>query len=205
MHDYKDPTRRTMVAVACVAIYGVLELLRGLALAYDYATAPDYWEPFTVPSDVAAVPAIVMLLVCYVVVGMWIHRASANAHSISDEMTDSPGWAVGWYFVPIMNLFKPYQTMREIWLASHLKGNWHAEPAPGLLGWWWGLWIVSNILGNISFQIAIRADSAVPSREAMLFDLVSAAVMVPACVILIVIMRAIARAQDHARHQETFA
>ena len=68
-------------------------------------------------------------------------------------MTISPGWAVGWYFVPFANLVKPYQGMKEAWMASHFRDNWHGEPTPALLVWWWGLWLVTNILANISFRI----------------------------------------------------
>ena len=55
----------------------------------------------------------------------------------------TPGWAVGWYFVPIANLWKPYQAMKEIWRASKNPGNWQAETTSGFLGWWWFWWIIS--------------------------------------------------------------
>jgi uncharacterized protein DUF4328 len=205
MYEYRDPARLTTVAIAFLGIYMATELGYGLVLAYDYSTNPAFSDPLVVRiSDFAALPMLVMLIACYVVVGMWIYRASANAHAISDEMTITPGWAVGWYFVPIMNLFKPFQAMREIWMASHFKGNWHGEPAPAILGWWWGLWLASNILGNISFRLALNAEPEQLTQSAML-DMVGAAVALPQSLLLITIMRRIVRAQSYAEHQETFA
>lgn len=95
--------------------------------------------------------ALVFAAVC---VGRWIHRASANAHAVSDTMSISLGWSVGWYFVPFANLVKPFQAMREIWQVSIAPGDPASVPVPSLLRWWWGLWLLSNILGNISFRLA---------------------------------------------------
>lgn len=205
MHDYRDPARLTMVAISCLSLYMVAELTYGLVLAWDYSTGPEFADALTLRiSEVAALPMLAMLLICYVVVGMWIYRASANAHAISDEMTISPGWAIGWYFVPIMNLFRPFQAMREIWMASHFKGNWHGEPAPAILGWWWGLWLASNILANISFRLALNAEPG-QLNQAALLDMAGATVALPLSLLLIGIMRRIVRAQSYAAHQETFA
>jgi len=50
----------------------------------------------------------------------WIYRANYNARQLGAEgMNFTPGWSVGWYFVPIATLWKPYQAMKEIWKASH--------------------------------------------------------------------------------------
>lgn len=206
MHDYKDLAGRTRIAVICVGIYMALELLGGMVLVYDYATAPALFDPMALrPSDFVAIPALVMMIVCVVVVGMWIYRASANAHALSDEMTITPGWAVGWYFVPIMNLVRPYQAMREIWLASHFRGNWHGEPAPGILGWWWGLWIVTNILANVSLRLSLDLEAGQALDLIVLLDVATAFLNVFLSLVLINIMRRTTEAQGSARHEETFA
>ena len=206
MYDFKDPAGRTRLAVICVAIYMVSDALFGLTLLYDYATSAGPLDPYEVrPSDFVAIAMLVMMIVCIVVVGMWIYRASANAHALSDEMTITPGWAVGWYFVPFMNLVRPYQAMREIWLASHFRGNWHGEPAPAILGWWWGLWIVTNILANISFRLSMGLEGGESLELVTWLDIAGSALSVPLSLALISIMRQTAQAQDAARHEETFA
>lgn len=91
---------------------------------------------------------------------MWIYRAAANivaAGTIGFDYT--PGWAVGWFFVPIANLFKPYAAMRQIWNASHGEQGDQLERPEGLLAIWWGCWLLSNIASNISFRLTFNPAS----------------------------------------------
>mgnify|MGYP003704706309 CR=1 FL=1 len=37
----------------------------------------------------------------------WIYRVNMNAHVMAPDLTITPPWAIGWYFVPIATLFKP--------------------------------------------------------------------------------------------------
>ena len=47
---------------------------------------------------------------------MWVYRANQNARDLSgNELEFSPGWSVGWFFVPIAALFMPYRVVAEIW------------------------------------------------------------------------------------------
>jgi hypothetical protein len=87
----------------------------------------------------------------------WIYRANANLHILSSEsMEFSPGWSVGWYFIPIANLFKPYQAMKEIWKIAH-----RGRPSnSSILGWWWFLWILSILIGRIALKLTLKAENA---------------------------------------------
>lgn len=102
--------------------------------------------------------------------------------------------------MPILNLFRPYQAMREVWMASHFRGNWHGEPTPALLIAWWALWIITNILGNLAWQLGAADFEAV-----LVIDMLAAALNVPLSLALIVIMRKVARAQGTAGYDEVFA
>jgi len=51
-------------------------------------------------------------LIAYLASGVaflvWFYRAHANLSGLGAEyLTYSPGWAVGWFFVPIFSLFRP--------------------------------------------------------------------------------------------------
>jgi hypothetical protein len=91
---------------------------------------------------------------------MWTHRAARNV--IESELTAfsfTPAWAVGWYFIPIATLFKPFQAMREIWNASVGDFDYLDRPDP-LLTLWWTSWLISSILSNISLRITMNAETA---------------------------------------------
>ena len=98
---------------------------------------------------------------------MWIHRASTNLPPLGvHDQRFSPRWAVGWWFVPIMWLFRPYQVMKEVWKGSYpIKGLVVAQaagrdaPVSPLLGWWWATWLLSAWVGNVGVQIFLRGQT----------------------------------------------
>lgn len=101
----------------------------------------------------------VLLLALAVVFGvvtivwfMWIYRTYRNLPALGAAgLRYSPGWAVGYYFIPILNLFRPYQVMQETWKASDVRydaeTNWQSLSVPALLGWWWAVHLVSTVVG----------------------------------------------------------
>lgn len=99
-------------------------------------------------------------LTTIVIFGMWIYRAAANVVAAGIAGFDfTPGWAVGWYFIPFANLVQPFRAMRQIWNASHAGGS-DLDRGDPILTLWWTVWLTSNITANISIQMSFRATSA---------------------------------------------
>lgn len=127
---------------------------------------------------------------------MWLHRAYRNLRALTTEPLEAtPGWAVGYWFIPIVHLFRPYQIVKEVWNKSDpvrdLSGTFlSSEPmrSTTLLGVWWGFWIVYNILGNISGRLGWRAETVGDILTANWFDLASGVfgIAAGACAILVV-------------------
>jgi hypothetical protein len=92
--------------------------------------------------------------------GVWIHRAAKNLRALGRSgMKFSPGGCVGWFYVPFVNLVRPFRAVSELWRASEsdAESDGYAWVTMGtstaLLGVWWGAWIVGNIISNISARI----------------------------------------------------
>jgi len=80
---------------------------------------------------------------------IWVYRASRNARSLGIEgMQYSPGWSVGWFLVPLANLFMPYMVVRELWKASAASPmrEWRQAVASPIVGVWWAVSVVSMTL-----------------------------------------------------------
>ncbi|HXF57452.1 MAG TPA: DUF4328 domain-containing protein [Actinomycetota bacterium] len=91
---------------------------------------------------------------------LWQHRAHANLWALGvPGLRFSPGWAVGWWFVPLANLVMPYLAVRELRRASTARSPraptedapWPSPRGPGPRGFplvplWWGAWVGSNAL-----------------------------------------------------------
>jgi hypothetical protein len=91
---------------------------------------------------------VVASIVALVLLFIWVYQTHANLPALGAKHLDfSSGWAVGWFFVPIANLWKPYQALVEIWNSSDprpLQGL--AVTSSALIGWWWVLRVVSSML-----------------------------------------------------------
>lgn len=75
---------------------------------------------------------------------MWIYQANRNARKLGAErMNFSPGWSIGWYFIPIAMFWKPHEAMVEIWKASKNPTKWRDETEESITSWWWAFYIVS--------------------------------------------------------------
>jgi hypothetical protein len=146
---------------------------------------------------------------------MWIHRAYSNLTALGNPkegLEYSPGWAIGGFFIPFVNLVVPYRVVREIWVKSdpviRSEQDWmfsSSPEAPGLIKLWWAFWLLSNFANNILFRIAGEAETP----EALLWEgHLSAGVAVLeiiAAVLAIRVVRGIDRRQEERSRHVTFA
>lgn len=191
MYDYVDPTGRARIAKIALAIYMVLQIA---------VTAGGMMLP--VESDIIIGGAVVLILealATVILVAMWIHRVNANAHSFAEGLSVTPGWNIGWFFVPFANLWKPFEGIKETWQASEDPDNWPHVPVPAAMRVWWGCWIVGNGLTNIS----TRLDGM--ESPLTILDLMAMAAMVASAGLLIHIIGSITRMQPVAHVSRMFA
>jgi hypothetical protein len=104
------------------------------------------------------IPTIIFFLI-------WEYRAFANLSALKAENLEfSPGWAVGWWFIPFANLVKPFQAVRELYNESDPnidaeKGFLQTSPdTPALITFWWATYLISNV----AFRVA---DALIDNRS----------------------------------------
>lgn len=134
-----------------------------------------------------------------IVFAMWIYRANWNARALgAKRMEFTPGWSVGWYFIPIANLFKPYLAMKETWKATQTPAfeDWRQAPSSGLLPLWWFLWIAHGILGQIAFRLSWYAETLDMKRLAAQVDLVSDFASLPLAFVALLLVRGLTALQE---------
>lgn len=181
----------------------LLIALAGGAFEYHtYTNLPPDVDPneelFT--SDIVTMFIGLAQLVLGITLGItflsWIYRINKNLNALSwDDMRFTPGWSIGWYFIPIANLFKPYQVMKEIWEVAH-RGESSGQP---LLGWWWGLWIISNIAGNAAMRLALNdSPEIIESMLPTIMYLISDGLDIPLSIVSLLMVTRIAGA--YQRH-----
>jgi hypothetical protein len=103
------------------------------------------WYPLLwLPSLVSQLTIVVWLI--------WQHQATANlwARGVTG-LRITPGWAVGSWFIPLLNLAMPLVAMRELDRRSRTD----AASSP-LLGWWWAAWLGASLapaIGIVAFVV----------------------------------------------------
>jgi hypothetical protein len=187
------------VAIMALAAFGVL---LGLAEALFFPEADGDESTGATVLLLAQLFHVLLYLAVYAVATVlfcvFVHRSNRNARALgAKEMEYTPGWAVGWFFVPIAQLFKPYQAVREIHLASDPDagpGDWRGRPAPAVLSAWWAVYVVSNLAGAISLRVLLSRDAAVRALSPW-FDVLDGLLEIPLCLLALAVVRGIHQRQ----------
>ena len=133
---------------ALILLTEILELF-GI-VEYAGLQPPDTLSEIATLILVAFIP---ISLISVVTVCMWVYRAHDNLRAANFELEHTPGWAVGWYFIPLANLIKPFQVMKEQWNTTFFQDDRYTSEAPSIITVWWASYIVSNILGNVAARL----------------------------------------------------
>jgi hypothetical protein len=112
-----------------------------------------------------------MYLTTAIVFLCWLSRAYRNLPALSKWQPEfGSGWAVGAWFVPLLNLVRPYKIVRETWWVSahpeeaDLAGETHMTSVSPrgnfMLGSWWAVYLLMGFSGQIVFRLALEANTA---------------------------------------------
>src|SRR5262249_10435321 len=137
-----------VAALAVVILAEAIASMNGVDLHPHNAVEDPLQAAMVLLWGIAQILYAIFLITCMLVFLMWLYRARSNLPALGvTDVRWSPGWSIGWWFIPIISLFRPYQLVKETWQASDptsLSG-WSREPPPGIFGWWWALYLVSNL------------------------------------------------------------
>ncbi|MBL0370761.1 DUF4328 domain-containing protein [Rhizobium sp. KVB221] len=127
---------------------------------------------------------------------IWVFKSNKLARAFgAATMKYSPAWSVGWYFVPILNLFRPYFAMKEIYLATLSPQDlWTSQASKDQLEslnfvkLWWLLWIVQSWLGRIAFKYSMKAETInelILSRKLVMASELISVVAMSTCILFL--------------------
>lgn len=90
-------------------------------------------------------------LAAFVVFLLWLYRLNKNLRALSGEQLKiTPGWAVGWFFIPVASLWMPYSAVKEVWQVSH-RGTGRGS---AFVGWWWAAYLVNSVAMQVANAVA---------------------------------------------------
>ena len=169
--------------------YSLLETAAsGVEVSHFSATMNNIFaRMIAVISALAAIVSIITFI-------QWFRRAYYNLHLKVDYLSFSEGWAAGAWFVPIINLFRPYQIMKELFevterLLIKRKDEVKDKLATPIVGWWWGLWILSTMYEYFFVQVSIYLNSVDQMIFGTVLNIISAIITITLCLITIKIIK----------------
>ena len=137
-----------------------------------------------------------MFILCVFLFSRWTYLMSLNAHNVGGHyMRYTPTWAVLWYFIPLANLWKPYQSIKEIArvFSTRKVQNLKQSKRPLILPIWWTLWVAYNHLFSSREWLSMLAGPATGNDIVDNFrrDLVLVLLEIPASIACIILVRTI--------------
>ncbi|MES2285947.1 MAG: DUF4328 domain-containing protein [Bacteroidota bacterium] len=131
----------------------------GLGISQQAASANQMRQ------TVVAVVNSLLLFTSLIVFLMWVYRAYENLTNLKiTSLNFTPGWAIGYWFVPIMSLYRPHTVMREVWEETQgytfSNEEKHNITPPTLVSIWWTLNLI-NIFVSYFVILVFRGDSSI--------------------------------------------
>ncbi|HEX6184113.1 MAG TPA: DUF4328 domain-containing protein [Pyrinomonadaceae bacterium] len=198
------------IAVSLFSVFSNLLQISFLSGALAGSVSEEGAEMNDMRQAAVALIHIVVYIALAISFLLWLHRAAKNLPALGNPQSKidyTPGWAVGWFFVPIANLFMPYKAVREVWEKSDPAIKTEVDLAftpaastPLLLGWWLG-WIAMNVISRATSRLGRDAVSIETMIWVTWVDVVGDLVGIVAAVLAIFVVRGIDRRQaERARH-----
>jgi hypothetical protein len=138
---------------------------------------------------------------------IWFYRAYRNLPSFGvQELRHRQSWVVGGFFMPVLNLVRPYQVMKEVWWGSDPdlvpgSGKLPRQGAALPLLWWWS-YLIMNMASTIAMQLMLRQDDSLAGlRMATKVDIGASAITIVATIFAAGIVREISVRQAEKRER----
>jgi Domain of unknown function (DUF4328) len=191
-----------LAAVACVMQVGFdlwhLSILdRDLT---DPANAQSYLDSVSRLKGMG-IGALLTLLICAVTFVIWTRRAYRNLPAVGAAQRFRPGWAVGGWVVPVLNLWRPKQVINDIWRAGDpdapsmlTTARYEHMPVPRTITLWWALFLIGNFVGGRLWRMP--TDTLAHDRAFTERDLLSSAIDVVALGLALMVVRSLTRRQQ---------
>ena len=90
---------------------------------------------------------------------VWLWAAYRCDRVDPKRLTFGTGWAIGMWFVPFLNLVRPYRVTSDLrqGIRSAL-GDDRPDPYPRSVAWWWAAYLAMNVASSATWTAARRLE-----------------------------------------------
>jgi hypothetical protein len=141
----------------------------------------------------------------------WLRRATCNVPALGAAGQQfSPGWAIGWWFIPFANLVQPLRVVNQAWRASDTgairSGDayaWKSAAVGGIVIAWWLAWVGTSVAGGILNNVYDQAENLDTLENAAMALVAVQAATIVAAVLAAVVVRQLTQRHEIANQVRT--
>ncbi len=142
----------TLIVILIVA-YFFIDFLYSIADGVEYSASA--FADIDRLADILSMSHIVISIISFILFTIWFYKSYANLENVVDNLEHKKGWIIGAWFVPIVNLYKPYKIMQDMYLKAqgilNYKESYHKDSiSTRVIAWWWALYLISAFSSKIS-------------------------------------------------------
>lgn len=129
-------------------IFGAIAVITNIVSIVTLDSRDDYQKIIYEFKNSTLTPAsAIAQLIFWISFLVWVYRSTANLHTKGFQgLKIRPGWAIGWWFVPIAFFWKPFQALSQIERTSFYTTKWQNKNSSKFLKIFWIFYLISLAL-----------------------------------------------------------
>jgi len=203
MNNLKPNEQRAKTAIILIWFVLVIEIVSLFSNYFQYELLKSAANGDTITHEAAAsndlrqqiilITFIVLYFISAFTFIRWFRRAYFNLHTKTIYLYHSEGWAAGCWFTPFINLYRPYQIMKELYevteyILNERIENYTKKTTTSFLWIWWTLWFLSSFTRQYLYNLSRKATTIDQLNYVTIVGIVSAVIMIPLALITIKII-----------------
>ncbi|NVJ65143.1 MAG: DUF4328 domain-containing protein [Gammaproteobacteria bacterium] len=210
---FENPTKKANLAIkafyAVLAVYvtHIITQIWRIGTFKEYLATQANWEELEKGDQIEGTIGIILGLVTIVLIIFflrWFHQCYKNVIALeADSLEHSPGWAVGWFFIPFANLVKPYSVAAEMWKASSPKypsedrlSSWRLAETGWVVPMWWFTFLASSVFERIVLTKTRSASSLEDYLDIASLDIASSIVTIGGIISALIFIKKLSERQN---------
>lgn len=204
MKNLKPNSQRAKTAITLIWIVLVVEIISLISGYFQYNLMQTALQGGFISDETASANDTreqligLVYLIVYIFSSItfiqWFSRAVYNLQQKAPHLSFSAGHAVISWFIPVINLFRPYDIMNELYVKTkelviekggHMKINLNTSK----LSWWWSLWLINIFLMQFILRYFSKAETIDEFTEATITGMIGNIIGILLALITIKIIR----------------
>lgn len=131
---------------------------------------------------------------------LWIYQANKNCRALgAKSMQFTPGWCIGWFLIPVLQMWMPYKAIKEIWKSSSDANHWAMVDSSAVMKLWWFCYLLSGLFECLAVRAMLKADEMSEIINATNFMIVKNLLSYPLCISAMIMINEIYNRQMSQR------